>query len=278
MKLTKIIFWGFIIILLTVISLQAQTDSKDRVVVKLTDPTKPVYVECSLVNGGITVTGYEGQDVIVEATVKTQKLSEDSKIEKSKGMFRIPVYSSSLTVEEDDNNVSIETDSWARTIDVDIRVPVRTSMELGCVNNGDIKVENVTGDLDIHNVNGSVTILNVSGSLIAHTLNDDMEITMNNVTPDKPMSFSNMNGDIDLTLPSTVAATVKIKNSQGDVFSDFEIQKMDKPRQIIEENKQDKDGTYRVRIEEAFYGTINGGGPEYQFSNFNGDIFIRKGK
>ncbi len=278
MKSTKIILWGFLLILITVVSIQAQTDPTDRVVVKLSDPTKPAYVECGLVNGGITVTGYDGQEVIIEAKTKTKKISEESRTEKSKGMFRIPVHSSSLTVEEDDNNISIETDSWARTIDVDIRVPQHTSLELKCVNNGDIKVENVTGDLDIHNVNGSVTVLNVSGSVIAHALNDDMKITLNKVTPDKPMSFSNLNGDIDLTLPSTVNATVKIKNNQGDVYSDFEIQKMNKPRQIIEENKQNKEGTYRIRIEESFYGTINGGGPEFQFSNFNGDIYIRKGK
>ncbi len=267
------------ILLIPVMSLPAQTDSStDRVVVKLSNPGKPAYVECGLVNGGITVTGYEGQEVIVEAITKTRKLSEEDRTEKSQGMFQIPVHSSSLTVEEDDNNITINTDSWARTIDVNLRVPTHTSLQLKCVNSGDIKVENVTGDLDINNVNGAITATNISGSVIAHALNDDMKIILNTVTADKPMAFSNLNGDMDITFPSTLKATVKIKNNQGDVFSDFEIQKLSKPRQIIEENKKDKEGTYRVRIEEAFYGNINGGGPEFQFSNFNGDIYIRKGK
>jgi hypothetical protein len=31
-------------------------------------------------------------------------------------------------------------------------------------------------------------------------------------------------------------------------------------------------------VEKAMRGVINGGGVEMQFSNFNGDIYIRKGK
>jgi hypothetical protein len=29
-------------------------------------------------------------------------------------------------------------------------------------------------------------------------------------------------------------------------------------------------------VDKTIYGTINGGGPEIQFSNFNGPIYIRK--
>jgi len=31
-----------------------------------------------------------------------------------------------------------------------------------------------------------------------------------------------------------------------------------------------------VRIDKTVRGAINGGGPEYQFKNFNGNIYIRK--
>ena len=251
----------------------------DRINVKLTDPSKPAYVELGLVNGGITVTGYDGAEVIVEAKTRTRKLSEGKdRGKKSKGMFRIPVYSTSLVVEEHNNRIEISTASYKRTIDVDLKVPKNTSLNLHCVNHGDILVGNVTGDLEINNTNGKVTLRNISGSVVAHALNKDVVVTFDAVDSDKPMSFSSLNGDIDVTFPKNLKCYVKIKNDMGDVYSDFEIVRTEKPAETFEENERGRDGKYRVRIERTFYGEINGGGPEYSFKNFNGDILIRRTK
>ncbi|UCE17587.1 MAG: DUF4097 family beta strand repeat protein [Gemmatimonadota bacterium] len=256
-----------------------QEEALDRINVKLTDPSKPVYVELSLVNGGITVTGYEGVEVIVEAKTRTRKLSEGKdRGKKTKGMFRIPVYSTSLEVEEHNNRIEISTASYKRTIDVELKVPVNTSLNLHCVNHGDIYVENVTGDLDVNNTNGKVTLRSISGSVVAHALNKDVVVTFEAVDSENPMSFSSLNGDIDVTFPKNLKCNVKIKNDMGDVYSDFEITRSERPAETFEENDRGHDGKYRVRVERTFYGTINGGGPEYSFKNFNGDIMIRRVK
>src|ERR1022692_3731704 len=42
-------------------------ETPDRVNVPLSDPSRPAVVHASLMNGGITVTGYNGKEVIVEA-------------------------------------------------------------------------------------------------------------------------------------------------------------------------------------------------------------------
>lgn len=255
----------------------AQNTTFDRIDVKLTDPSKPAYVELSLVNGGITVKGYDGQEVIVEAEVRTQKLAEDGKLMKTRnGMFKIPVYSSSLAVEERNNKIEISTESWKRAIDVTLQVPRNTSMTLHCVNSGDIYVEGVSGDFDVNNVNGAVTLKNISGSAIAHALNEDLIVTFDSIDPDKPMSFSSLNGDVDVTFPRNVKCDVIIKNDMGDVYSDFEITQIEKPQKVYEENDDEEEGKYRVEIERTFYGEINGGGPEFFFKNFNGDILIRR--
>jgi DUF4097 and DUF4098 domain-containing protein YvlB len=251
----------------------------DRINVKLTDPSKSAYVELSLVNGGITVMGYDGAEVIVEAKTRTRQLSEDKdRGNKTKGMFRIPVYSTSLEVEEHNNRVEISTASYKRTIDVDLKVPKNTSINLHCINHGDILVENLSGDLEVTNTNGKVTLLNISGSVVAHALNKDVVVTFNEVDSEKPMSFSSLNGDIDVTFPKNLKCYVNIKNDMGDVYSDFEITYVKKPVDMFEESEPGRDGKYRVRIERTFYGEINGGGPEYSFKNFNGDIMIRRAK
>lgn len=273
---------SLILVLSVVVGLgqtSAKDDVLDRINVKLTDPSKPAYVELGLVNGGITVTGYDGKEVIVEAKTRTRKLSEnEDRGKNTKGMFRIPVYSTSLEVEEHNNKIEVSTDSWKRTIDVVLKVPKNTSLNLHCTNNGDIHVENVTGDLEVNNTNGKVTLRNISGSVVAHALNKDVVVTFDSTNPDKPMSFSSLNGDIDVTFPQNLKCNVKIKNDMGDVYSDFEITRIDKPVETVEENGREHDGKYRVRIERTFYGEINGGGQEYFFKNFNGDIMIRRAK
>lgn len=251
----------------------AQEDTTDRVNVELSDPSKPAYVELSLVNGGITVTAYDGREVIIEAEGRTRKILESKK--GRDGMYRIPVYSTSLEVEEHNNRIEISTESWKRTIDVNMKVPRNTSLKLNCVNHGDIYVEGVSGELDVNNVNGSVTLKNVSGSAIAHALNGNVIVTFDSIYRDKPMSFSSLNGDVDVTFPADLKCDVKIKNDMGDVYSDFEISRVDKPVDMYEKNREGEEGTYKVRIERTFYGTINGGGPEFFFENFNGDILIR---
>ena len=90
------------------------------------------------------------------------------------------------------------------------------------------------------------------------------------------MSFSTMNGEIDVTLPANIKTNVKMKTDQGDIFTDFDV-KLDatsQPPQV--EDKRKKGGRYRVRLNRGTSGTINGGGPEIQFTTFNGNILIHK--
>jgi DUF4097 and DUF4098 domain-containing protein YvlB len=254
-----------------------QDDVVDRLSVPFSNPNQPGLVEVGLVNGSISVTGYDGTEVIVEAKTRMRKISSGES-EKVQGMIRIPVTTTGLTVEEDNNVMEIETESWKRTIDLDIRVPTNTSLNLSTVNHGDIQVQNVRGEIDVNNVNGKVTLLDISGAVVAHALNKDLIVTMDDVFPDKAMSFSTLNGDIDVVFPANLKANVNLKADNGDIYSDFEIQLSREPKKVVEENTRSTGGKYKVRVERSIHGTINGGGPEILFKSFQGDIFIRKEK
>jgi len=251
---------------------QAQTQSgSDRIVVKLDDPARPAFVKASLVNGGITVKAYDGKEVIVEARARNEEAERPSN-----GPKRLNISTTGLSIEEENNEVRVSTESYARTIDLTISVPVHTSVKLRAVNDGDIVVTGVDGDLDVDDINGSVTLNNVSGSAVAHALNGHVHANFVKVNAQKPMAFSSLNGDIDVTFPADVKANVSIKSDRGDVFSDFDVQlQASAPQQVVEDGRKDG-GKYRVRIDKTVHGTINGGGPEYQFTNFQGQIYIRK--
>jgi hypothetical protein len=256
----------------------SQDDMVDRLSVPFTDPGKPGFIDVGLINGGISINGYDGKDVIVEASTKTRKISDNESGEKGRGMIRIPVTTTGLSVEEENNRMEINVESWKRTIDLNIRVPFKTSMKLSCVNQGDIYVENITGEIEVNNINGKVTLIDISGAVVAHALNKTLVVTMKKVDSDKNMSFSTLNGDVDVTFPGSFKANVKMSSDNGDIYSDFEIKMESKPRRIMEDNDRKHGGKYRVQIDHLVYGTINGGGPEVVFKSFNGDIFIRKSK
>ena len=252
--------------------LWAQSDNK--VSVPLTDPSRPVNLRAHLVSGSITVKGADVKEVVVEAKARGH---EESRSEgRAEGMKRIPMTSTGLNIEAENNNVRVSTDSYQRTIDLVITVPTRTSLSLHTVNDGNILVSGVDGELDINDVNGEVDLKNIGGSVVAHALNGHVLVTFNRIDPQKPMAFSSLNGDIDVTFPADLKANVTMRTDNGDVYSDFDVKvQPTAPQQTVEDNRG-KGGKYRVKIDKNVRGTINGGGQEIQFKNFNGNIYIRK--
>ena len=251
---------------------QGQTQSGlDRIPVTLSDASRPAHVKVSMVNGGITVKAYDGKEVIVEARARNRENSREEG-----GPKRLAISTTGLSVEEENNEVNINTESYMRPIDVTVSVPVHTSLKLRAVNDGDIVVTGVDGELDVDDVNGSVTLNNISGSAVAHALNGHLHAIFVKVDPQKAMAFSSLNGDIDVTFPADLKANVSIRSDRGDVFSDFDVQLKAAASQPEVEDSRRKGGKYRVKIDKTVHGTINGGGPEMQFRNFQGAIYIRK--
>jgi hypothetical protein len=264
-------------------SLCAQDASADKVTVPFSNPSRPRTLKAHLTTGGITVRGYAGKEAIVEGRggegrERERERDRDRGGRNTEGMRRIDNTSSyGLTVEEEDNVITVSTRSPNRYTELVIQVPNNTSLKLNVVNGGNITVENITGEIEVNNVNGGVRLTNVAGSVIAHALNQNVVVTLTKATADKAMSFSSLNGDIDVTLPADIKAKAKLKTDNGEIYSDFDVKIDPASRQpIVEEGRSG--GKYRVRIDKTMYGLINGGGPEFLFQTFNGNIYIRKAK
>lgn len=261
----------YIFLFLTVsLFLQTQARAQEQIAVPLTNPGEPGKLNVGIVRGSITVTGYDGQDVLItyggDPEDNKQEVTQD-------GLRRISSNSVGFEVTEDDNEVEIDGASPMQEVNFKVTVPRNFSLKLSTVNGGELLVENVVGEMELSNVNGEITLRNVGGSVLANTVNGDIEATFQSVSPDKPMAFSNLNGDIDVTLPAGTQMTAKMKSEWGEVFTDFEMD----IRRTDRENVQSTDnGVYKVSINNWIYGSINGGGTEYLFKSMRGDIYIRK--
>lgn len=253
-------------------------DGVQKAVVPLDDASRPIRIRAHLMMGGITVRGGNVKEITVEARSRDGEDAHERRPSESRGMKRLNLPGNAgLDITEEDNVVTIKTSSFNRPADLVITAPRHSSLQLKCMNNGDINVEGIEGDIDANNLNGRVTLKNVSGTVTAHSLNGEVSATLDSVDPSKPLSFSTMNGDIDVTLPANPKANVRMKTDHGEIYSDFEV-KFQPGARVEESDSQRKEGHYRLRFDQTLRGTINGGGPEYQFTTFNGQIYLRKKK
>jgi DUF4097 and DUF4098 domain-containing protein YvlB len=262
----------------------AQT-APEKVTVPLSDPGRPVTLEVEQVSGSIIVKAYAGKEITVEAVTRPggERKGREGREGRegrpaTEGLKRIDAASTNLSVEEKGNRVKIETESWRRPTDLTIMVPVETSVKLETVNSGEIHVEGIRGTIEVENTNGKVTLVNVSGSVTAETVNGSIIASLGQVAPDRPMAFTTVNGSIDVTLPPDIKARVKLMSENGEVFSDFDIAMEASKAATQVSDDRGKGGKYRIKLEKAIYGNINGGGPEYRFNTLNGGIYIRKKK
>jgi DUF4097 and DUF4098 domain-containing protein YvlB len=235
-------------------------------------------------SGGITVRGADVKEVLVEARSRGERGERErdhrsDRADRSDGMKRLDLPGNAgLDVTEEDNVVTIKTSSMNRPADLVITVPRRSSLRLKCMNDGDIQVEHVDGEIDANNLNGRITLKNVSGSVVAHSLNGAVFATIDRIDSGRPMSFSTLNGDIDVTLPDNLKANVRMKTDNGEIYSDFEVKLIAGASVEGNNSGRQPDGSYHLRFDHALRGTINGGGPEFQFTSFNGQIYIRRKK
>ena len=78
----------------------------------------------------------------------------------------------------------------------------------------------VEGDIDINSMNGDVTLRDIGSSAVVNTMNGEISATFKHA-PLKPVSFSSMNGEIDLRLPSDTKANLRMRTHNGSIRTNF---------------------------------------------------------
>ena len=196
--------------------------------------------------------GYDGKDAIIEYTGHGSFFGFGrSSASAPAGMRRIGPTNADLNVTEENNVITVHGGPFGRT-DLTVQVPVETSVTANAFAGGAITIENISGEMEASNMGGAVTITNASGSVVAHSMTGKITVSLNKVTPDKAMSFSTMNGDIEVTLPASTKARLKTQTFNGDIYTDTDFDvKMEPPSNaVVEDQVQVKgsDGKTKTKI------------------------------
>ncbi|GAB2624435.1 hypothetical protein GCM10027035_20010 [Emticicia sediminis] len=272
MKSQKTIFVALVLILLA--SFYAQSQDREQLTVPVSDPTKEIKLNANLITGSIKVIGYDGKDIIIDAIAPVSEKKQNR--ERADGMKKISTNDGfEIVAREQNNTINVSTDRVNMKVNLSIKVPHKASLKLKTINDGDIYVENVSGNHEISNINGEIKMKNVAGSVVANTINEDIIINFTSITPNTPMAFTTLNGNVDVTFPANLKANVKLKSDMGEVLTDFDID-VDKTAAKIKQTADKEKGLYKIQKDEWTYGKINGGGPEIMMKTMHGDVLIRK--
>ena len=139
---------------------------------------------------------------------------------------------------------------------LEVTLPVGVTLRLEGDNGGPVRVDGVRGPVEISHSNGSVTVVDATGSAVIATSNGNIDARLTSVTPDVPMSFITSNGNVDLTLPPDVRATVVVDKS-ADVESAFTLSRSP---------AADDARSSLLRL------NVNGGGPTIRVYTNNGSV------
>jgi DUF4097 and DUF4098 domain-containing protein YvlB len=246
----------------------AQDNTGNRVVVPPRNSTRPRLLKISLMHANLTVKTHAAKEVIVESSAGTSRRRDERSAD---GLRRIDIPFGGFNVEEEDNVITVhgQPNMGGNLV---VTVPADTSVQLKSTNGG-ITVEGVRGEIEVGSANGKIELTNVSGTVVAETNNGSVKVTMDRVDQSKPLSFSSLNGSIEVAIPADTKANLKMRSFHGSIWSDFEM--------AVTGSKPVTSGggpnaKFEVKFDRTMYGTINGGGVEMNFSTLNGRIVIKK--
>lgn len=195
------------------------TEGATTETVKFSDPSKPGTLRLTVANGDIHITGRDSPEISI-----TSEARAESSAPRPDGL-RVLTASSSYSLVEKNNVVTLSYGSmgWpSNGGDFAIAVPRNTNVVISNSLGGNIEVRGVTGDLEIKSLNGEVQLADVSGGALVETMNGEIHVTVQKLMDGKPLSFSSMNGEVQLHLPVDSKGSIRLRTHNGTILTDFD--------------------------------------------------------
>lgn len=216
--------------------------------------------------GRVTVEGHEGNEIIFSS--KNHKREKDGRAEGLRLVNSLGLEDNTglgIHVADKGNVVEVHQLNQTHSPDIKVLVPkaVIVSFKYESQYGGEARFINLTNEIEVSAQYNSIHLENVTGPLTVETTYGNVTADLN-PTIKEPVSIVSIYGFIDITLPQSTKADLKLSTSYGDIFVAPEF-KIDIPT---------KDGmkVYGDKIT----GTLNGGGTNIDLNCNYGKIYLRK--
>ncbi len=180
---------------------------------QFSNPTVPGTLVVQKVKGSLKIEGYNGRNIKIEAHPKTEALAN----------FGIKPDSQPITlqVEEKNNTMVLEGPDVPQDLQISLKVPRNTSIQIADWQSGDITIYNTDRFVEITSGQGNITLKNFKGWANLYTEGGNIDVSFEEVIPNKPMSFSALGGNVELEFPAQMKADFRIKSNTGQITNAF---------------------------------------------------------
>lgn len=133
----------------------------------------------------------------------------------------------------------------------------------------DLEVIGFSRELEVKTLNAGIELIDVTGPLTIHTINGDIKTDFKSLNQESPTSLSSINGDLDITVPASTKAALKLGTMQGEIYTDCDIE-------FEKKKEKEHDNWVMIGGNSNSDGKLNGGGIELTLNSINGSIYLRK--
>ena len=283
---------NYLLAFATLLFVSCNLVAKERVYersISLSEPDKLANIEVMLMNGSISVEGYKGNSIKVFARVKSldevseedglkkvkvkaNKTSQAKKDDPRKGLTKVANTGVQLEIEKRGNSISIGTMNRKQYVELSLKVPFKSDLELQLHRGGDIDIKAVQGSLDIQNLRGAIKATDIVGPIVAESVRKDVVVIFKSFNTEKPSSLNAHRGNVDISVPKKSKVRIEIKNYQGEIYSgiDSKFESIDN----VEEGDTSSERNVTI-VGGAMAASLNGGTQKLMINTFKGDVFVR---
>jgi len=202
-------------------------------------------------NGGVWVSGWDRNEVLVRAKIQTWAETE-AEARRLASAIRIRTDGGRIEAEEAETG---RRSGWS--VSYDVYVPRRTDLDLR-THNGGISVEGINGRVDVEALNGGVSIREVQGEVRGGTTNGGVTLALNGDRwIGQGVDLETTNGGVTIIVPERYSARLETGTVNGGMNVDFPI-------------------TIQGMVGRRLSTTLGSGGPLIRVRTTNGGIHLRR--
>ena len=166
-------------------------------------------------NGGISIKGWERNEVLVRSRIQTQAPTQ-AEADQLAREVRIETGGLSIHAEGPQTREDYQ---WY--VSYEIFVPRRSDLSLQA-HNGGISISDVSGRIDFKTLNGGVSLRRVGGTVRGSTTNGGVHVELAGARWDgEELNVKTTNGGVNIQMPNNYSAHLETSTVNGNVSSDF---------------------------------------------------------
>lgn len=169
-------------------------------------------------NGGVRVTGWDRDDVLVRAAVRAWGEDEDEARELAK---QVEIRTDGGKIRADGPEQNWNRAAW--TVSYEIFTPHETDLDIESINGG-IVLADVGGEIDFDTTNGGVSLEAIAGDVRGRTTNGGVDIRLTGETwTGDQLDVGTTNGGVRLHVPESYSARLEAHTTNGGINIDVPV-------------------------------------------------------